>query len=432
MNYTQANTFYKNISTLGSKLGLDNMYNLLSKLNNPQNKLKVIHVAGTNGKGSVCAMLNSVLTYQNYTAGLYTSPYIVSYNQSIKINNTLISNTDFSYYTSIIRAKCNELVSEGMDHPTIFECLTALSLLYFHNNNVDFVILEVGLGGRLDATNIISNPLVSVITSISLDHTNYLGDSLDKIATEKAGIIKPNCPVALSVNDSIVVDTIKKYCNKQNAPLHYFNDSEININIINESKESICFNISTPSFSYNNINLSLKGYHQLYNTATVLNIIYILQNNDIKVSDSSIYLGLSNVQWECRMELLHINCDILIDGAHNAESINMLTSYINTHFKNTPITLIFGVLEDKEYDKMMKTLFPFVKTVILTKPLNDRDLSLTIAQETALKYCKDVIVYEDYENALDYGIKITKNNELLCCAGSLYLVGHIRNKLNKL
>lgn len=430
MNYTQANNFYKDISTLGSKLGLDNMYNLLSKLNNPQNKLKVIHVAGTNGKGSVCAMLNSILTYENYTIGLYTSPNIVCYNESIRINNNPITNTDFSHYTSIIRSICNELVSEGMDHPTVFECLTALSLLYFYDNNVDFVILEVGLGGRLDATNVISNPLVSAITSISLDHTNYLGNSLDKIAKEKAGIIKPNCSVALSVNDSIVVDIIRQYSINQNAPLYYFADSEINIKIMEETKNSVLFNISTPLFSYSNITLALKGYHQLYNTATVLNIIYILQNNNIIVSNSSIYLGLANVQWECRMELfLHRNCEILIDGAHNLESINSLTSYLNKYFRTTSITLIFGVLEDKEYDKMMQVLFPVVKTVILTNPLNNRALPLAIAKKTALNYCNNVIVYENYEDALSYGLKTTKNNELLCCAGSLYLVGHIRNKL---
>lgn len=429
MNYKAAKDFFNNISKLGSKLGLNNMTNLLTKLDNPQSSLEIIHVAGTNGKGSVCTMLNGILTSEGYHVGLYTSPYILTYNESIKIGSIPISNKDFTDCASTIKTACDELVLEGKDHPTVFECLTALAFLFFYRKEVDLVVLEVGLGGRYDATNVIDNPLVSVITSISLDHTQFLGDSLDKIAYEKAGIIKSDCPVVLSANKDIVVETIREYSKKQKANLHYLSYKDITYNNIQETKAYTTFDIETPMFAYENIQLGLVGHHQLYNTCTVLQTINILRSQNIAISDNSMYEGLAHSVWECRLELLHKKMDILIDGSHNMESIQSLVDFLSKHFSKTKIVLIFGILGDKEYEEMMALLLPHVDKVILTKPLNDRALPLTQAKETASKYCKDVTTFENYEEALEYGLAVTDSDELLCCAGSLYLVGHIRNQL---
>lgn len=426
MNYLESIHFFESIKKLGSKPGLDNINNLLAKLDNPQDNLRVIHVAGTNGKGSVCTMINNILSEEGYIVGQFSSPHIVDYNEIIRINTKPICNDDFAKYTSVIKEKCNELVAENKHHPTLFECQTALALLYFSMMHVDYVVLEVGLGGRQDATNVIKQPLVSVITSISLDHTDYLGDTIDKIAYEKAGIIKDQCPIVLSPNPYEVLTTVKKCALEKNAPFYYDSYKDIELDIIKSTLDATTYSVVTPNYSYNQLELSLLGDYQLYNTSTVLLTMEVLRQQGISISNKSIYSGLKYVKWACRMELLPMEQMVLLDGAHNIEGTKALVRFIQNHLSNQPITLVFGVLEDKEYEEMVKLLFPLVDTVILTKPLNERALSLDALYAIGKKYCSNIDIKEAYRDAIDYGLE---TNNTVCCAGSLYLIGHIRKYL---
>lgn len=307
-------------------LGLERVQNFLNLIGNPQDKLKYIHVAGTNGKGSVCSMLSSILAENNFKTGLFTSPHVFEYTERIKIDNVDIGKDIFAQKTLDI----TELAQKNGIHLTEFEILTIVAFQYFAENNVDIVVLETGLGGRLDATNVIKAPLCSVITHIDFDHTERLGDTIEKIASEKAGIIKENCPVVIG-GENFGIQVINKVAKEKNCEIFAVK------------------NVDLPKYG-------LKGTYQRENLALVLKAVEILQKNGFNVTQLSIESGLKNVKHPCRFEYI-AGENMIIDGAHNPNGTKALRDSLNFYYPNQSFKFIFGCLKNKNHQVMMKNLF---------------------------------------------------------------------------
>lgn len=427
MNYNEAIEYIENGNGSIIKLGLTRIEKLMEYLGNPQNDLKIIHIAGTNGKGSSCAMISNILICAGYKVGVYTSPHLEKYNERYSINNENISDEKFVYYVTKIKEVCDIMEKTDFGRPTVFEILTAISFCYFKDENVDFVILEVGLGGRFDATNVVNNPFLTGITSISLDHTDYLGDTIDKIAFEKGGIIKENCPVVLYSQNKIVYDVIKKIADDKNSEVYFSENSGVEIN--KSDLEKTIFSVKNLYINYENIEIHMLGEYQPFNCAFVLMMCYALVKKGINISEKNIRDGLLNSKWNGRMEICQKSPLIIIDGAHNVDGIKMLRNSIEKYFNNKNITLVLGVLGDKEYEKMTELIMPIVNKVVLTEPYSQRKLDVLQLEKTVEKYNKILYKEKNIEKAILLAKSITEYDDVIVCSGSLYMIGEIRKIL---
>lgn len=427
MNYEQAITYINNITGISTKIGLVRIKKLLERLGNPQNSLNIIHVAGTNGKGSVCAMLTSILMEMGNIVGLYTSPHLKCYNERYQINFNMIDRDKFANYMEIIKQNCDEMVKDKEGQPTVFEVLTCLAFMYFAEKKVDYVVLEVGLGGRFDATNVIENSILSVVTAIGKDHMEYLGNSLEEIAAEKGGIIKNNGIVVLSSQKDIVYHVIEEICIKKEATLYYAKQNHIEI--LSQELNKTVFSIKNEFLEYKNIELSLLGNHQIQNCATVLLACQVLKDRGISLEQKAIVKGIEKTHWAGRMELCAKNPLLLIDGAHNYDGICALKETIQTYFNCKNITFIVGILKDKEYKKMMDIILPVVHKIVITEPNSERKLNADSLKKLIVCYDKPVYQCEGIKDALKCAKKITDKNDVICCAGSLYMIGEIKELL---
>ncbi|MDD5945339.1 MAG: bifunctional folylpolyglutamate synthase/dihydrofolate synthase [Clostridia bacterium] len=421
MDYNEALNYLDSVSGLGSKLDLERISVLLEDLGNPQDRLKAIHVAGTNGKGSVCSMLRDILTAQGYKTALYTSPHLERYNERYVIGHDEISDDDFAHYMDIIKEHA-EKMTEG--RPTVFEQLTAMAFLYFADNDVDYAVIEVGLGGRFDATNVIKKPVLSVITSISFDHTEFLGNTLESIAFEKGGIIKPECPVVLYRQDKRVYDVIKGLCEERDSKLYYIEDEDIEIKRQNIGGTEM--SVKNSLYGFDDIRLPLVGEYQIYNCLTVLLACYALNEAGVVIGRDSIVKGIENTGWNGRMEVCSKNPVVVLDGAHNPDGINMLAMSVKKYFSDKRIVLLMGVLGDKQYEKMAEEIVPMADTVVITEPDSDRALSVSGFKTVVKKYCDKVYGFESIGEAYGFAKSITGSDDVLLCAGSLYLIGRLR------
>lgn len=424
MNYTEALGYIDSIYGLGSDLGLGRVEVLMEKLGNPQEDIKIIHVAGTNGKGSCCAMLSNILVEQGYRVGVYTSPHLEEYNERYTVNNVRISNDDFAKHMGIVKASCDELVAEGkITQPTVFEVVTALAFNYFAEQKVDYLLLEVGLGGRFDATNVIHKPLLSIITSISMDHMDFLGNTLSSIAFEKGGIIKENCPVVLYSQCDEVYETEKKIAEERHAKLYFA--KEQGTTVLSQDITGTVFNIKNEYISYSGIKLGLLGDYQINNAATVLLACKVLKDSGVEISEKSIFAGLEKAQWSGRMEIVEKDPIVMLDGAHNMDGIHMLAESLERYFGNKKLTLLIGILGDKEYEKMIDMLLPLASKIVLTEPNNSRKWDVDTLTETISNFKIETYREKDIEKAYSLAKSITAKEDVLCCAGSLYLIGEL-------
>lgn len=388
MSYQETLKYIYSREQFGIKLGLSNIKGILEDLGHPEDYLDFIHVAGTNGKGSVCAMISSVLQKQGYKVGLYTSPHLVDFTERIQINNEKISEKDLT--------KLVKKVSPYITNHTFFEAVTALAFQYFKEKKVDFVVAEVGMGGRLDATNTIK-PLVSVITNISLEHREYLGDTIEKIAFEKAGIIKKGVP-CITAATGAALSTIKEICTKRKSKL-----SVVRLN--------------------KNIKTNLNGFFQLINASTCLKVIDTLRDLGFDISKSSITKGLMKVVWPARMHFIHKN--VLLDCAHNPAAVDVLAKEIKKlKYKN--LILITGILKDKNIKEMIAKLAPLADHIIITKP----DINRAANPKYITKFIKkDCSILPNVKEAVDLGRSMIKKEDLLLITGSIYTVGEAMEHL---
>ena len=409
-------SFMEETKRLGSRLGLSRISELMDRLSNVQDSVPAIHIAGTNGKGSVCAYLSSILMASGKKVGLFTSPAISSENERIRINNIPITDNEAAEVFSSVKARCDEMVKDGFPHPTEFETVTAAAFLFFYLKGADYMILETGMGGRLDSTNIIKSPLISIITSISFDHMAFLGNTLPEIAGEKAGIIKKNCPVLVQKqSDEEVTNVFRKKAVQENSDFHEVHEPVL-----------ISRDLSGQSFSVDGLSLktSLLGTYQLSNAATAVSAARLLS-----IPDDAIKRGVSDTRWEARFELLRKDPLFFCDGGHNPEGAKMLYDSLQTYFPGKKIIFITGVLKDKDYEKMYEIMLPLAKCFFTVTPENERALSAEAlaAFLNQKKAAADfAIPCSSVEEAVELAIKRADHSEIVCSFGSLYFQGEVR------
>ena len=432
MEYNEIIQYLSEVPKFGKKNKLENIKVLMNKLNNPQDKLKIIHVTGTNGKGSVCSYINSILTEQGYNVGLFTSPHLIKFNERIRYNSENIPDKEFQHTFNIVMDKIKEMLLEGDDHPTFFEIFTAMSFVYFDNKKTDFVILEVGIGGKYDSTNIIKNPLVSVITNISKDHTKVLGDTIEEIAKEKSGIIKKNCPVVLYFNDKKVYNIVNKISKNQKSMLFSLNNIKIKNHCRNISNQQ--YTILTEYFQFDDIKTSLIGDYQAINSAIAILSVYVLRKLGIIITENSIYKGIKNAKWDGRFEYINGKVPMIIDGAHNVGAVKTFNKELRGYFPNKSINIMLSICSDKDYKKMIEIIMENknIKNIILTKINSARATKLQELEGIIKHYNIKVYCTNNVNEALKLGEKLTTKDELLCCIGSLYLVGEIKYIMSKM
>lgn len=425
MNYQEALEFIEKSHKFGMRLGLENSFKLLELLGNPQDKLKFVHVAGTNGKGSVCSFISNTLKEQGYKVGLYTSPYLEDFTERIRLNGENIPKEDVARIVTLMKDKIEIMVQEGFAYPTEFEIETAMAFYYYYEQKSDYVVLEVGLGGRFDATNVIKTPLASVIVSLSLDHIGILGDTLGKIAYEKAGIIKEDGITVVYKQEKEAEDVIKEVCKGKNNKYveANFNDMVIKKSDIN----SQIFDCIILGEKFKNMEISLIGEHQVNNAILALTVIKVLKDiRKVEISEDSIRKGLLETKWPGRIEKIKDNPTFIIDGAHNEDGAKSLSKALEKHFKDKKMTLLIGMLKDKDIDSVLEILMDKFDKVITTTPNSDRAISCEELKEKIEKYVEDVTAICDIDDAVKYVLENAKEDEVIISAGSLYMIGTVR------
>ena len=430
MNYEESLKYIENTHKFGIKLGLDSTGKLLELLGNPQDNLNVIHVAGTNGKGSVCSFISNILKEEGYKVGLYTSPYLETFTERIRVNGENIPEEDVARIITLIKDKIDIMISEGYSSPTEFEIVTAMAFYYYNEKNMDYVVLEVGLGGRYDSTNVIKNPLVSVLVSISLDHIGVLGDTIGKIAYEKAGIIKENGTAIVYKQVKEAENIIKEVCEKQNAKY-----IEVNFDDVLVKKSDIysqVYDCTIMDEKFDNIEIKLIGEHQVNNSIVALNVVKFLRDNkNINISNESIKNGLLTTKWPGRIEKIMENPMFIIDGAHNEDGAKSLSKALEKNFPNKKLTMLIGMLADKDIDSVLEILMPKFNKVITTTPDSDRAISAEELKNKISKYVDDVVSIKDIDKAVRYTLDNSNEDDVIISAGSLYLIGEVRTLLKE-
>ena len=425
MNYQEALKFIEESHKFGMRLGLENSFKLLDLLGNPQDKLKIVHVAGTNGKGSVCSFIANTLKEQGYKVGLYTSPYLETFTERIRLNGENIPEEDVARIVTIMKDKIEDMVKEGYAYPTEFEIETAMAFYYYCEQNADYVVLEVGLGGRYDATNVVKSPLVSVIVSLSLDHIGVLGDTLGKIAYEKAGIIKENSIAVVYKQKEEAEEVIKDVCKEKNTK--YIEANFEDMKIKKSDIYSQVFDCTILGERMEDMEISLIGEHQVNNAILALTVIKVLRDErQVEISEDAIRRGFLNTKWPGRIEKIKDNPVFIIDGAHNEDGAKSLSKALDKHFKGKKMTLLIGMLKDKDIDGVLELLMDKFNKVITTTPDNDRAISAEELQDKIKKYVDDVIAIPNIEDAVKYTLDNAKEDDIIISAGSLYMIGHIR------
>ena len=412
------NTIY-NLRRYGIILGLSTIRKILQGLGNPQDTFNSIHVAGTNGKGSIASALATILHISGYKVGLYTSPHLVRFNERISINNRHVSDEDIVASYEAVKS-----VHHGPREPTFFEFATAMALYEFGRQKVDWAVIETGMGGRLDATNIIKSAL-SIITNISLEHKIYLGNTIAEITREKGGIIKNNVPVVTGVKQKNAISVLKTIADSKSAQLYRFGDA------FRVRRNNGAFNYFGLDNVWRNIHTGLLGNHQINNAALVLASCEILNKNNLDLTPQNIKDGLVQNKWPGRLEIVSWSPLILLDGAHNFIAARNLAGYLSENLSGRNITLVVGMLDDKPCAAMLKSLIPFCSRVILTSPKIDRALPPEKLYPIAKEMISDIHIIPDVDKAAIHAIKTASPNDVICIAGSLYVVGEAKELFEK-
>lgn len=422
MNCNEAIEYIHSLEKFGIRPGMERIRALCTALGNPQEKLKIIHVAGTNGKGSTSTMISNILRKSGYNTGLFISPYVTDFRERIQYNGNMIEKKELAECVEKVKEIIDELSLKGIQ-PTEFEALTATAFLYFERKNCDFVVLEVGLGGRLDSTNVINAPYVSVLTSISFDHTAILGDTIEEIASEKCGIIKFGAEtVAYPFQDEkamhIIRNTCETKCNSLRIP-------DVDSLTVGEEK------IDGTDVEYKGIiyKLLLAGKHMVYNSITAIEAVKSLGRFNIEISDESIRKGIESSVMPARTELIKKKPVIILDGGHNEGCAQALADYIRKHIADKRIVMVSSMMADKDYESYLRTVLPFAETFIATKADVPRALPSDDLMKTASAYCNNCFDIDEPVKAVKAAVNITQPENALIICGSFYLAGEIRDYL---
>lgn len=429
MNYEEAVAYIEETPKFTTKNKLEHTKECLRRLGNPQEQFRVIHVAGTNGKGSTCAFLTSILREAGYSCGLFTSPHLVEINERFQINEVNIDNETFLHAFEKVKKLSDELVAEGNYHPTYFEMLFLMGMVIFADAGVDYVTLETGLGGRLDATTAVENPVACVIASISFDHMQYLGNTIEEIAGEKAGIIVPGVPVIYDGNDERAVAVIRAKAQELGSPAYEVTRENTEIHQITRS--GIDFSLKNEYYGDTVFQIPFVARYQVMNGALALKTMEVLKET-IPASMETIRKGMLETRWQGRMET--VLPGVIVDGAHNEDGV---AKFVETaaHFQEEyPLTLLFSAVDDKDYTDMIHTICENIRfrNVVVTQVGGYR---MVPAQDLADIFKKegyeDVAAFPEIPEAFAHACKARGEDGLLFCVGSLYLVGEIKSVIRK-
>lgn len=429
MNYQEAISYLEGLKIFGIRLGLTRIERLLELLGRPQDRYRTVHVTGTNGKGSVSAMVEGALRRSGIHTGFYSSPHLVSYTERIRVDGQAISEQDFAEGMTVIRAKIDLMLAEGAECPTQFEVLTALGFYYFAKCQVEYAVIEVGLGGTLDSTNVIT-PEVSVITNVTMEHADKLGGTLKSIAENKAGIIKDGVPVVTAAKGE-PLSVIRAVAEEKSADIFVAGEDFSSKFISCDGRvQQLEFSSELLGIDHQLYELHLLGVHQVENSAVALMTLRLLHNIDARLTMETVTEALRLVSWPARFERLDFGAQtVIVDGAHNPAGMRALRSSLDAIFPAEERVLLLGILKDKDIDAMLHILLRPNDTVVVTVPQSERADSAADLLRRVAPAVQHVEAFDDNEEALDRALELANGEKLLVIAGSLYLVGGVREML---
>jgi dihydrofolate synthase/folylpolyglutamate synthase len=414
--YQESIDYLYGLQKYGIKFGLNRTETLLEKVGNPHAGLRCVHLAGTNGKGSTAAMLTAILAEHGYRVGLYTSPHLVRFTERFRIND---QEADPARILEVFQQ-----IHGALDHrepPTFFEVVTAMAFLYFAQEQVDWAVVEVGMGGRLDATNVV-RPQASVITNVSFDHQEFLGTTLSSIAREKAGIIKDSVPVITAAQQPVVQGVIKTTCFRHQAPLY-----RLGVDFRVRQQPNGAFNYQGMDHQWPGLNLNLDGDHQVSNAALALATLEVLERRgSLNLDLNTIANGLLQVRWPARLEVLQHHPLIVLDGAHNPQGAEALREALRNSFSYRRLHLVLGIMKDKDLRGILRRLLPLADTVVFTKPRYERAADPEALRALADSYRKEYYIVPEVAAAIERSRQLAAPEDLICIAGSLYFAGEVK------
>ena len=449
MTYEEAAEFADSTKKYGSILGLESIRNLMQELGNIQEQLHIIHVAGTNGKGSVCAFLSAALTEAGYRVGRYNSPAVFERREVFRIGETMISKEEYAAVFERVQTACEVLTKRGCPHPTVFEVETAAAFLWFYEKKCDLVLLETGMGGETDATNLITHPVCSVLTSIGMDHMQYLGNTIEEIAKVKAGIIKKGCPVVALKQSDGVCEVIKNKAEKCGSRCVLVEvPASVEENVMTEQgqrqgrciqdrpiqKQCIQYPVQGTTLQdarYGSVHTALGGIWQRENLSLALAVLKLLEESDYSITKEAVQSGIAKTIWHGRYEVLQTEPLFIIDGAHNPIAAKRLKETIEKDFTNREIIYIIGVLADKEHEKMLRLLLPGAKAVFTVTPDSPRALDGEILAKEARKYADTVWYVPDIRKAVEMAKETAKESDVILAVGSLSYLKEVKKALGQ-
>ena len=417
MNYSEALSYIHSVCWKGSVPGLSRTRELLGKLGNPEQSLKFIHIAGTNGKGSTAAMLASILEEAGYTVGLYTSPFINRFNERMQVNHTCIGDEELAELTDYVRPYADSMA----DSPTEFELITAIAMEFFKRKHCDIVVLEVGMGGALDSTNVIDTPEVAVIAAMGFDHTRELGSTMTEIASAKAGIIKPHGDVVIYGQNPEAEAVFERVAAEQHSTLSRPDYSQL---IPGD------FSLEGQSFSYGtwkDLRIPLVGAYQLNNAAVVLTAVEVLRRKGWSISDDAVREGLAHTRWPARFEVLHRDPVFIVDGGHNPHGIKATAESLQRIFPGRKFVFVTGVLADKDVEHILGLIVPMARRFYTVTPPNPRAMQADVLAQRIQAMGADAIPCNSIPQAVASAMDFAGPDGVVCALGSLYMSGDVRN-----
>lgn len=427
MNYTESLAYMRDLTKFGFNFGLQRVQELLRRLGNPQNTMEYLHVGGTNGKGSVTSMLTSMLTVAGKNPAMFTSPHLHSYRERFQIGGEMISHEDVVLYLNEMYPHIEAMKKDGFEQPTEFEVNAVLGFYYFAKKGVKTAVLEVGMGGEIDATNVIENVKVAVLTNIALEHTEYLGDTKEAICATKAGIVKKGSHVVTGITEENLISYLDNHIEEIGALDLSAVNRDFSVSFEKESPEGQWFTYRDNNITLENLFLPLQGRHQLTNGAVAVRaaLLYGLSEDNIRE-------GLAKTKWPCRLEKVAETPLTFIDGAHNDHGMAVLTDYLKTHFEDKKLTVLIGMLADKEREKAVALLGPLVDRVVVTKPNNPRAGDYAMIADFFRPYCDEIYLRESIVEGVELAKSLAEKdgeNGVFLITGSLYMVADARGYL---
>ena len=421
MNYNEALEYVESLNQYGIVPGLESIRELCRRMGNPQNGLKFVHIAGTNGKGSVLAYVSTVLRCAGYKVGRYISPVIFEYREKIQVGKRSISKAALCEGLELIQGICEGMVKDGFHHPTPFEVETALAFWYFAREACDIVVLETGMGGKMDATNLIATTQIAVLTSIGIDHMQFLGKNLEEIAAQKAGIIKDGCAVVSLLQKPEAMSVIENLCSQKNCDLWVADSGKATHIRYGMEKQSFDY------ADYKKLEITLAGKFQIDNAVLAIEVLKALGKRGFPVSEKTLRKGLKETQWRGRFSLLAKKPYFIVDGAHNEDAAQKLADSIEFYFTNRRIVYIMGILRDKDYEKVIGLTEKYADQIITVTPPSPRAMhSYELAQEIA-KVHPNVSAVDSLEEAVEMSYLLAGKDDVIIAFGSLSYLGNLMN-----